>query len=68
VVGDQDHRRVGAEAHERRLAEGELPREADHEVEPEDGDGVGDDLVELTDPERLVDRARREPDSVAKGT
>ena len=56
VVGDEDDRRVGAETDERRLAERQLPGVADHEVEPEDRDGVGDDVVDLADPERLVER------------
>ena len=56
VVGDEDDRRVGAETDERRLAERQLPGVADHEVEAEDRDGVGDDVVDLADAEALVER------------
>ena len=55
VVGDEDDGGVGAEADERGLAEGELAGVADDEVEPQDGDGVGDDVVDLGDAEPLVE-------------
>ena len=55
VVGDEDDGGVGAEADERGLAEGELAGVADDEVEAQDGDGVGDDVVDLADAEPFVE-------------
>ena len=42
VVGDQDHRRVRADAEERRVADRDLARVAGDDVQPEDGDGERD--------------------------
>ena len=66
VVGDEDDRRVGAEADERRLAEGELARVADDQVEPEDGHGVGEHVVDLADAEALVEREQRDRQGVGE--
>ena len=55
VVGDEDHRRVGADAEEDRVADGDLAGVAGDDVEAEDGDGKGDALGPADGEEVLSD-------------
>ena len=50
VVDDEDRRRVGADAHERTVAERDLPGEAGEDVQPEERDQVDPDERELERP------------------